>query len=581
MKFSDLALYFERIEATASRNDMIALLGDCLAQASAQEKKIITYLCLGTLLPAYQNSNFNIAQKGLVSLVAALHGAEQGVIENELKKVGDIGAVAQTFWRGQPQELSVTQVYDHLLDCIAIQGIGSTVKKEELLVELLSSVDAVSCKYIVRIINQTLRLGCSDMTILDALSWSQGNDKKLRPMIEHAYNVCADIGLVAELLDEKGADYLQNMQPRVGIPIRPAAAERLATAYDIIEKLGPCVAQPKLDGFRLQIHLDKRGGIPIVRFYSRNLVDMSEMFPDVYQAVVQLPVQQLICEGEAIGYDEATGTFLPFQETVKRKRKHGVDQASQEIPLRVFLFDVLFLDGQPLLNNSHKERRQILEKITKQLAHSEIQAIEERYCTTGKELDDYFLLCIQAGLEGLVVKREDAIYQPGKRNFNWIKLKRQTGQKLGDTLDCVILGYYVGQGKRAALGIGAFLVGVYNPEADRFESVAKVGTGMSDEQFKELCKKVEPLRVSAMPKNVWVAKELWPDVWVLPELVCVVRADDITQSPVHTAGKTQDSLGYALRFPRFLEYRIDKSARDTTSTNELASLYELQFSAVK
>lgn len=577
MKFSEVAHYFERVEKTASRNEMIVELGNCLAQATAHEKKIISYLSLGTLLPSYENSNFNIAKKGLISIVATLGVVEQAVIEEETKKVGDIGSVAQSYWSGSDTHLSVTQVYDLLLDCMQIQGTGSTAKKEDAVVALLRAVDALSCKYIIRIINQTLRLGCSDMTLLDALSWSHGNDKTLRPAIEHAYNVCADIGLVAELLQEKGPDFLASMSPRVGIPIRPAAAERLATAHAIIEKLGPCVAQPKLDGFRLQIHLDKTGTTPFVRFYSRNLLDMSQMFPDLYDAVVQLPVQQLICEGEAIGYDEATGIFLPFQETVKRKRKHGIDEASQEIPLQVFLFDVLFLDGHALLDRTHKERRFILEDITKKLDHAGVQAIEERHCTTGEELEHYFLTCIQAGLEGLVVKREDAIYQPGKRNFNWIKLKRQTGQKLGDTIDCVILGYYTGQGKRASLGVGAFLVGVYNQVLDRFESVAKVGTGMSDEEFKELWRKVQPLAVSAMPHNVLVAKELKPDVWVSPELVCVIRADDITKSPAHTAGKTDDSLGYALRFPRFLHYRTDKSATDITTTTELASLYQLQF----
>ena len=215
--------------------------------------------------------------------------------------------------------------------------------------------------------------------------------------------------------------------------------------------------------------------------------------------------------------------------------------------------------------------------IVEKLTTSDVYLIDEKIVSTGKELDDYFLENIGAGLEGLVVKKLDSVYQPGKRNFSWIKLKRRTGQKLGDTIDTVVLGYYVGQGRRAGLGIGAFLVGVYNKQTDSFESVAKVGTGMTDLEFIDLKIRCDSVAVTKQPNNVIVAKSLWPDVWTNPEIVCEVRADDITKSPLHAAGKNADSLGYALRFPRFVIYRIDKSAQDTTSTEELAHLYEIQY----
>lgn len=419
----------------------------------------------------------------------------------------------------------------------------------------------------------TLRLGFSDMTIIDALSWMEVGDKSLRGTIEHAYNICVDIGLIAQTLKEKGIKALEDMQVKIGIPIRPAAAERLPTAKAIVEKLGPCVAQPKLDGFRLQIHIKKSGHKTDIHFFSRNLLDMSSMFPDIVEEVKKLDVKELICEGEAIAYDEDTNTYLPFQETVKRKRKHGIEEAVAEYPLHVVIFDLLYLNGESYMDKNNEQRRDKLLALFRGVKSKKIMVIEEKKITTAKELEQYFLENIESGLEGLVVKKPDSIYQPGKRNFNWIKLKRQEEGHLEDTIDVVVLGYYAGSGKRANFGLGAFLVGVYNKEKDVFQTVAKVGSGLTDEGWKEFKRKCDKYKTDHRLSRVECAKELTPDVWVSPEIVCMVRADEITMSPTHTAGKTADHLGYALRFPRFIDYRTDKSPTDATSVKEIKHMY--------
>jgi DNA ligase 1 len=577
MKFSRVAQLFEKIESTSSRLDKTQLLATILRDMTPEQAQMVTYLSMGDLYSSYQNIQFNIADKGLIEIIASLIGKTAVEVESQYKVAGDLGDVVQADWQGQDQGLSITHVYDHLVTTAKISGLGSTELKLQHLVALLQQLDGLSVKYVIRIITKSLRLGFSDMTLIDAFSWMEVYNKSLQDPIEYAYNVCADLGLVIYILKTQGIAGIKKMTPQVTIPIRPAAAERLATAQEVVDKLGTCVAQPKLDGFRLQIHLDKRGAEPIVKFYSRNLIDMSAMFPDVVHDVLKLPVQTLICEGEAIGYHLETQTFLQFQETVRRKRKHNIEQASQEIPLHVYLFDLLYLNGQSMLESTHQQRRTALSEIVEHTKNSDVFLIDEKLVSTGKELDDYFLHNIGAGLEGLVVKKLDSVYQPGKRNFNWIKLKRRTGQKLGDTIDVVVLGYYVGQGRRAGLGIGAFLVGVYNKEQDCFESVAKVGTGMTDIEFIDLKHRCDKIVIAHQLKNVIVAKSLHPDVWVNTEIVCEIRADDITQSPLHTAGKTENSLGFALRFPRFVKYRIDKSAQDTTSSTELAHLFEIQY----
>lgn len=577
MNFSHVAQLFETIETTSSRTAKTELLANYLKNMSPHEAQIVTYISMGDLYSSYQNIQFNIADKGLVEIIAVLLDKSSASILQAYKDAGDLGDVIQDGWHGQDEGLSIEQVYNELVVCANLSGNGSTELKLQNLVALLKQFDSLSAKYIIRMITKTLRLGFSDMTLLDAFSCMAVGNKSIRPMLENAYNVCADLGLVAKNLKEGGVDAIIAMKPVVGIPIRPSAAERLADSQAVIDKLGTCVAQPKLDGFRLQIHLDKTGDTPMVKFYSRNLIDMSNMFPEIAQQVMQLPVKNLICEGEAIGYDASTDTFMQFQETVKRKRKHNIDQASQDIPLRFYAFDLLFIDNQSMLGTSHVERRMKLGLIIAPLDNSDIFLIDEKVVCTAEQLENYFLQTIGAGLEGLVVKKQEAIYQPGKRNFNWIKLKRQTGQKLGDTIDTVVLGYYVGQGRRTYLGIGACLVGVYNPETDVFESVAKVGTGMTDLEWIDLKVRCDLVKITDKMDNVLVAKSLYPDVWVRPDIVCEIRADDITKSPLHTAGKTDSNLGFALRFPRFVQYRIDKSAHDATTSKELAHLYEIQY----
>lgn len=587
MRFDVVAHFFERIEQETSRLEITRLLAELLGEAEPYEVSIICNLALGQLNPPYEGTQFNFATKSAIKVVAVIADAQVSEIEQRVKTVGDIGEVlAQVMATtcnanqqcGEGNSPSLQEVYEALCAIEQTVGSGSQEKKMALVIDLLGCVGPVSAKYIVRIMLGTLRLGFSDMTLIDALSWMNSGDKSLRKRIEDAYNICADLGLIGEMLRRSGVDALDAMTIHLGIPIRPAAAERLPTAQAIIDKIGPCVVQPKLDGFRVQIHLDKKRQPEVVRFFSRNLQDMSDMFPDLVPSIMALSVDTLIAEGEVICYDEFGETFLPFQETAKRRRKHGIEQAMQDFPLKLFLFDILYLNGETLLNKTHEERRLRLIAVLGERSESDkLQVISEVSIATSNELEDYFLATVGQGLEGIVAKRPNALYQPGKRNFNWIKFKRQESGHLEDTIDCVILGYYAGEGKRAQFGIGAFLVGIVNHELDVFQTVAKIGTGLKDAQWRELRHRCDALATPMQPRNVRCAKELIPDVWVWPEIVCSVRADEITLSPVHTAGKTQDTLGYALRFPRIMGYREDKKAQDATAIDEVQRLYEDQF----
>lgn len=577
MLFKTVALVFEAIEHESSRLAMTQRLADLLKQATPAEAEIICTMSLGQLHPPYIATELNLSTKNTVKPVARLLDKSEQEVTNAVKKEGDLGLVVAHGQWGHDDELTVHDVYNSLCALEKITGTGSQEEKSNKVFELLHQLDPLSAKYVTRIIIGKLRLGFSDMTIVDALSWMAVGSKAVRGIIEDAFNVCADIGLIAKILKQDGLNTVEQMGIKVGIPIRPAGAERLPTARAIVEKIGHCVAQPKLDGFRLQIHVDKTQATPQVYFYSRHLKDMSFMFPDLTQAFEQLNVKELICEGEAIVYDANADVFLPFQETVKRKRKHDIEQVAAELPLQVFLFDLLYVDGQEYLSKTHAQRRTKLLTLFDSHKKDTIKVIQEQEITTAEQLENYFTSNIAAGLEGLVVKKEDSIYKAGKRNFNWIKLKRQEEGQLDDTIDAVILGYYAGAGKRAGFGIGAFLVGVYNTSLDCFETVAKVGTGLKDNDWIELKKRCDSVGTVNKPKNINCPKELYPDVWTSPEIVCLIRADEITMSPLHTAGKTAENLGFALRFPRFMGYVTDKKPNQATSVAEIKQLYKNQF----
>ncbi len=582
MKFSEVAATLERLEAESSRTEITKILAELFKQASAQEAAIISYFSLGNVQPVYVSTQFNFAEKSMINVLSVLLKKDIPDIAAAVKTIGDFGLLYAQYDHEKYSgiELTVSDVHDRLMSFLKLGGTGSQKTKEQFLQELLQELDPIAGKYAIRAILGKLRLGFSDMTLLDAFSWMATGDKSLRKDLEEAYNVSADIGLIIKVLKTDGLEGIKKATIIPGVPILPAAAERMPDAKSIFERLGDCVAQPKLDGFRLQVHLDNTGDKPFVRFFSRNLQDMSEMFPDLYHAVLDLDVKTLVAEGEAIAYDAETGNFLPFQETVKRKRKHEIASAAEEFPLKLFFFDLLFLNGESYLNKTHHDRREAFKKVLdkKVIADKSVIAlIEEKKIYNAQMLEEYFTENIAQGLEGLVVKRIDALYQPGKRNFNWIKLKRQESGSLDDTLDCVVLGYYAGRGKRASFGIGALLVGVYDKNEDVFVTVAKIGTGFTDAEWREQKKSCDAIKVGQRPHNVICAKELYPDVWVSPEIICMIRADEITKSPLHTAGKAEHELGLALRFPRMMGFRPDKSATEATTVTELKRLFVLQF----
>ncbi|MFN3814046.1 MAG: ATP-dependent DNA ligase, partial [Aquificaceae bacterium] len=361
---------------------------------------------------------------------------------------------------------------------------------------------------------------------------------------------------------EQGMEGVKSFKIKVGYPIRMALAERVASVDEIIKRLGRCAIEAKYDGFRLQIH--KKG--KEIEIYSRNLERMTEMFPDVKEAMRHVKANEVVLEGEAITYNEETGEFYPFQITIQRKRKYEVPEYVKEYPLKLFSFDLLYVDGEDYTSKPFLKRRGKLEKVIKA---NPLILLSEMFITDDpKEIEKFFENVIARGLEGLMAKRLDAPYTAGSRNFNWIKLKRSYKGALADTIDVVIVGYFYGKGARAKLGIGALLTALYDPQNDSFKTVSKVGSGFTEEEWIKLKDMLEDIKLSH--RHARVESLIEPDVWVEPKFVITVNADEITVSPIHTSG-------YALRFPRAVEFvRSDKRAEDANTVDEIVDMYRIQ-----
>ncbi len=570
MKFSELASYFEKLEATTKRLEMFNILADLFRKASTDEIEKVIYLCQEQILPPFRGIEMGISEKLLIRAIAQSAGISLEKVEEQFNDIGDLGIVAEKFSQSKGSELEVCEVYDQLLKMAQTTGEGSVEKKISLLAHLLSKASPLESKYIARFVAGRLRLGVGDPTILDALAQAKADTRKFRPELERAYNLCSDLGLVAKTLFEKGENGIKDFKIKVFSPIRMALCERLPSSEDIIKKIGKAAIEPKYDGFRCQIHKD----VDKVEIFSRNLERTTPMFPEIVEAVKkQISAKQAILEGEALAYNEETGELFPFQVTITRKRKHGVEELAKEYPLKLFAFELLFADGIDYTQRPYLERREKMEQVI--VPGGPIEVAKVIYTSDPEEIRSYFEEFVEKGLEGVVAKRLDAPYSAGARNFNWIKLKRSYKGELADTIDVCIVGYFKGKGFRAKLGIGAILCAVYDEESDTFKTIAKVGSGFSEENWIKLKEMLDEIAIAH--RHARVDSLITPDVWVEPKYVITVMADEITRSPLHTCGRTEKEMGYALRFPRAQGFiRQDKSAGDANTVKEIIEMYEQQ-----
>ena len=572
--FRELVETFEQLEATTSGNEMVQILSELFRRTPYEAIDLVCYFIQGELSAEYEDVNLNIGERLMAEAIARAAGVMREEIEKLHVEKGDFGLVAEAVLQGQDgsgDSLTVRTVHDRLMEVARAAGTGSQEVKLNLLAGLLSQAAPREAKYIVRIALGTLRLGVGTMTILNALAVAFTGEKRNKAQLEKAYNLCGDVGLVSKRVAEKGLDGLKKIKIQVGHPIKMMAAQRVQSLHEIFEKMPHGFAvEFKYDGERVQCH--KRG--EIVEIFSRNLENITHQYPDVALYIREgVHANEAIVEGEVVALmPGATDQFQPFQILMSRKRKHEVERYVKEIPVKIFLFDVLYIGGEGVMEKPYPERREILERIVVRSDH--VDLAQALVSDDSEEIENFFNGAVELGFEGIVAKSRapDSPYRAGAREWSWIKWKRDYTQDLGDTFDVVAVGGIAGRGKRSGTW-GALLCAIYNPELDRFETLCKVSTGFSDEELAKLPELFRPYERDERPARVFSKME--PTRWFEPVVVLEISGAELTRSPIHTCGaESGEEPGIALRFPRFLRFRGDKGAEEATTVAEVKQLFE-------
>ncbi|MCL4336121.1 MAG: ATP-dependent DNA ligase [Candidatus Thermoplasmatota archaeon] len=579
MDFIRVVDSFTEMSNTRKRLELTEILVSLFTEAGEDLKKLV-YLIQGKLAPDYEGIELGMADKLLIKGLSLISGKPEKDVEELFIKEGDLGLVARLIAGGKSQntlisqKLTVQYVYDSLMKLAKIKGEGSIKNKIGLFQDLVINSSPSEAMYITRIVSGKLRLGVSDATILDALVKAFA-DKDQAVSIEEAYNFHPDIGLIAEMLRNGEVSQVVKIGPAPMIPAKVMLAERLHEVRQILDKMGGTASfEYKYDGLRTQIHL-KDGNVKI---FSRGSEETTKNFPDIVKHTLEtFSCTSCILDGEAVPYDSETGELYPFQTVSRRRgRKYDLDAKSKEIPVVVFLFDIIYLDGKELHREPYEARRKVLEslftpndhfKLANRLVSSDEDAIEK-----------FFEQSISSGCEGIVAKNvsEDSVYRAGARGWLWIKLKRDYQSKFEDSLDLVVIGSFGGHGRRKGT-YGALLMAAYNKESDTFESICKLGTGFTDEVLFNLPRKFEA--IASRDKPARVESFMIPDTWFEPVHVLEIIGAEITISPVHACayGVIEKGAGLAIRFPRFTgKWRDDKTPEDATTTSEIIQMYKMQ-----
>ncbi len=566
MEFEKLVEIYEQLEKVSSGNKMREILSEFFKKVPKEDISIIAYLTLGKFTSDYDNLVLGLADKSILKAIASAGGISSGKVRESMQKTGDAGLTAELLLKNKPQtlipvgKLSIHELFDNLSKIAKISGSGSQDKKSNVIVSMYQKVSVLGAKYLTRILLGTLRMGVGDMTVLDSLAIAFTGEKKNKEILESAYNICPDVGVIAETIANKGLSGLEKIEVKVGRPIKMMLAQRIGDLDDLAKKMpGKVSVEGKYDGERVQAHKTKEGKISL---FSRRLDNTTNQFPDLVKYLEKIDAKEFILEGEILAID-SSGKPLPFQTLMQRRRKYEVEEYIKKVPIQLKVFDLLYLDGKSFFTEPFESRREKINKIVPKLKH--LMSAEEIITENLGEVNKFFKKMLKDGYEGIMIKSLQGEYQAGTRGWNWIKWKKEYVQEMIDTFDLVVIGAYHGKGKRSGV-YGALLCAVYNEKNDSFETLCKLGTGLTDGVLEELPKKLENSVSEKKPARVNCKKEMIPDVWFKPSLVVEVLAAELTKSPFHTAG-------VALRFPRFIKFRDNKKAEQATTLKEVKEIF--------
>ena len=579
MDFLTLTEIFEDMHKTTSRLVLIDHLVTLFKSTPVNTIKKIIYLLQGKLSPAYEGDELGLGEKLTIKAIAESSGISVKEVEEKYGRVGDLGDTAKEIAKNKYQQtlvsekITIERIYSTFEKIAKSTGSQSQIIKLRLVSSLLNDATPLESKYIIKFLLGTLRLGIAEYSIIDALAIAFTGNRNNRKKIEETYNVYTDLGTIAEILSKKDLEGLNELQITPLKPIRPMLAERIMDPIEGLKKGNGMIAfEYKLDGERVQIHKD---GLK-VQLFSRSLEKITNHYPDIVDTIKKFSIDNCILEAEIVPFHLETKRIQPFQELMHRKRKYNINDVILKYPIKVFLFDILYLEGNNLTQYEYTKRRTILESIVKENKNNTIELVKQIVSSNLNQIERFFRKAKDDGCEGLMLKQLNSKYRAGAREFLWMKLKKEYDNTLGDSFDLTVIGALLGKGKRTGY-YGALLLAAYDKNSDNFQSICKVGTGFSDRDLELIYNELKNYVIETKPYNV--NSNLKMDIWFTPKLVLEIIASEITLSPSHAAayGLIQKNFGVALRFPKYSgRIRFDKKPEDSTNTSELIQLFNRQ-----
>lgn len=554
MDYSNLSDVYEKLESTSSKHGKRDILADLLKNAPTTELEKIVLLVTGRVFPSASREELGIAEKMMKRAIAKATGFPDKKITEEFRATGDLGIVAEKLVKSKRQvtfmrkRLTVEKVFESLKKLPTATGKGSQERKLGIIAELLVSAKPKEARYVVRTALGILRIGVAEGVLRDAIAKAFKVDAN---SVERAWNMMPDYGKIAKIAKSKGDKGLQNVRLKIGTSVQVLLCEKAPDLKTAIEKFEHPTVEVKYDGARVQIHKD---GEKIVLF-TRRLENVTKQFPDLVKLAKEaVKAKRCILDGEMVGIDKKTGKPLPFQQLSQRvQRKYDIEKMVREIPIQVSLFDIIFIDDRSLLDEPLKERRKVLEKIINPI-QGKFQLGKHLVTKDLKKAEKFYKHALEQGQEGVIVKNLNSKYKPGRRVGYWLKVK-----PIMEPLDLVIVGAEWGTGKRARW-LSSFILACRDPKKGKYLSCGMMGTGLTDEQFKEITKKLKPL----------IIEENGRTVKLKPKIVFEIGYEEIQRSPKYESG-------FALRFPRLIRDRsADKGPNETDTLSRLKNLYESQ-----
>jgi len=552
MRYLEFVELYERISETSKRLEKISLLSGFLKKLTEKKKYELIYLLQGRILPDYDVREMGISQQLVLKTIAVSYGISNEKVLERFNKIGDLGEVAQEFSDKRRQAalfskaLEADKVFNNLRKILDITGTGAVEKKIFYVSELLSAASGKEAKYIIRTLLGDLRIGISSSSIIDALA-SAFFEGEHSEDIQMAYDLSSDFALIFEKC-KKGLEEIKNVGLIPGKPMNVMLAVKVGNIDEAFEICGkPAAIEQKYDGFRMLISKDKHGEI---KLFTRRLEEVTKQFPDVVSAVKEkIKGDTFILDSEIVGFDAKTGKYTPFEHISQRiKRKYGIDELLNKLPVEINVFDCLFYNDKNVMDLPFQERRKIVEKIIK-TANKIIRPSVQIITSDEKEVMRFYEEALKLGEEGIMIKKLDAPYKPGRKVGYMCKLKPEMND-----LDLVIIGAEPGTGKRGGLFTSYILA---CRDEDKLLEIGKVSSGLKEKEeegftFEQMTKLLKPLILSE-DKGV---------IKVEPKIVVSVNYQNIQESPSY-------SSGYALRFPRITNYRPDKSTKDIALLEEI------------